>query len=119
MIIKINDTELPVYPSEFSVTVMDLDNSESTVRTADGGLNRDRIATKRKIDMTWPALTWTQVSTLLQSMSDVFFEVYFPDPMSGQYDTKTFYVSDRPVPVVIPKDGDILWGNVKVTLIER
>lgn len=119
MEIKINDTELPVYPSEFSVTVMDLDNSESTVRTADGSLNRDRIAVKRKIDMTWRALTWMQVSTLLQAMSIIFFDVYYPDPMSGQYETKTFYVSDRPVPVAITKGEDILWDKIKVTLIER
>ena len=118
MQIKINNIEIAT-PSEFSVTVSDLDNGESTVRTADGTLNRDRVAVKRQIDLTWPALTWSQTSTLLQAMSNVFFEVYYPDPMTGAYTTKTFYAGNRPVPVAIPKGNDIVWGNVKVTLIER
>lgn len=119
MQIKINGTEIPVYPSEFSVTTLDLDNGESTVRTADGTLNRDRVAVKRQIDMSWSALTWSQVSALLQAMSGVFFEVYYPDPMTGQYETKTFYAGNRPAAVAIPKGNDIIWSGIKITLTER
>jgi len=118
MQIKINNIEIAT-PSEFSVTVSDLDNGESTVRTADGTLNRDRIAVKRQIDITWPPLKWSDTSTLLQAMSGVFFEVYYPDPMTGQYVTKTFYAGNRPAPVAIVKDSEIYWGGLKVTLIER
>ena len=119
MQIKINGTELPVYPSEFVVTTLDLDNGESTVRTADGTLNRDRIAVKKQIEMTWAALTWSEVSSLLQAMSEIFFEVYYPDPATGQYETKTFYAGNRPAPVAIPKGDDIIWTGIKVTLTER
>lgn len=118
MQLKINNVNVAA-PSEFSVTVLDLDNGESTVRTADGTLNRDRIAVKRQIDITWPPLKWSDTSTLLQAMSGVFFEVYYPDPMTGQYVTKTFYAGNRPAPVAIVKDSEIYWGGLKVTLIER
>lgn len=118
MQIKINNIEIAT-PSEFSVTVSDLDNGESSVRTADGTLNRDRIAVKRQLDITWPPLKWSDTSTLLQAMSGVFFEVYYPDPMTGQYVTKTFYAGNRPAPVAIVKDSEIYWGGLKVTLIER
>jgi hypothetical protein len=118
MQLKINNINV-ASPSEFSVTVLDLDNGESTVRTADGTLNRDRIAVKRQLDITWPPLKWSDTSTLLQAMSGVFFEVYYPDPMTGQYVTKTFYAGNRPAPVAIVKDSEIYWGGLKVTLIER
>ena len=118
MQLKINNINVAA-PSEFSVTVLDLDNGESSVRTADGTLSRDRIAVKRQLDITWPPLKWSDTSTLLQAMSGVFFEVYYPDPMTGQYATKTFYAGNRPAPVAIVKDSEIYWGGLKVTLIER
>ena len=118
MQLKING-DVVATPAEFSVTVLDLDNGESTVRTADGTLNRDRITTKRQLDITWAPLNWSDASTLLTAMTDIFFTVYYPDPMSGQYETKTFYVGNRPVPVAIPKGDDIIWDKIKVTLTER
>lgn len=119
MLIKINGTEIPVYPSEFTVTILDLDDGESTVRTADGSLNRDRIAVKRQIEMSWSALRWSQISALLQIMSGVFFEVYYPDPMTGQYETKTFYVGNRPAPVALSKGTEVYWAGLKVVLTEK
>lgn len=119
MIIKINDTELPKYPAEFSVTPMDIDNGETTTRTADGTLNRDRIATKRQIEMTWGALEWETISAILNLMSGTFFDVYYPDPMDGTYATRTFYVGNRPATVAVAQGDKILWSGLKVTLTER
>jgi len=116
--LKINGNDV-VTPSEFSVTILDLDNGESSVRTADGTLNRDRIAVKRQLDITWPVMNWLDTSTILQAMSSVFFTVNYPDPFTGYYETKTFYVGNRPVPVAIVKGNEIYWGGLKVTLIER
>lgn len=119
MILKINNVEISAYPKEFSVTPMDLDNGESSVRTADGTLTRDRIAVKRQIDMSWGVLSWSEMSGILQAMSGVFFDFYYPDPMTGTYVTKTMYVGNRPAPAALSKDGDILWKDLKVILTER
>lgn len=119
MILKINNVEISAYPKEFSVTPMDLDNGESSVRTADGTLTRDRIAVKRQIDMSWGVLSWNEMSGILQAMSGVFFDFYYPDPMTGTYVTKTMYVGNRPAPAALSKDGDILWKDLKVILTER
>jgi hypothetical protein len=116
--LKINGNDV-VTPAEFSVTILDLDNGESSVRTADGTLNRDRIAVKRQLDITWPVMNRSDTSTILQAMSGVFFTVNYPDPYTGDYETKTFYVGNRPVPVAIVKESEIYWGGLKVTLIER
>ncbi len=119
MVIKINNISVPVMPKSFSVTAMDLDDGESTTRAADGTLNRDRVAVKRQIDIEWGLLTWDDTSNILQLMSNTFFEVYYPDPITGSYQTKTFYAGNRPCPVAFEKKGELFWQGIKVTLIER
>jgi hypothetical protein len=119
MLMKINDVEIAAYPEKFTVTPLDIDNGESTVRTADGVLQRDRIAVKRQIEMSWGPIEWSKISALLQSMSGVFFDFYYPDPMDGNYATKTFYVGNRPCPVLFQQGEKILWSGLKVTLTER
>ena len=119
MLLKINDVEIASYPNEFNVTTLDLDNSESSVRTADGTLTRDRVAVKKQIVMGWGLLKWSEISSILSAMSDVFFEVYYPDPMAGEYLTKTFYVGNRPALTSLSKDGEIYWSGLSLTLTEQ
>ena len=119
MQLLVNGQEIAVYPSEFSVTILDLDDAETTTRTADGTLSRDRIAVKRQIDMKWPALTWDKLSAILQSMESVFFELTYPDPMTGRMETKTFYVGNRTSPVAFERNGMYWWNGLEMTLTER
>jgi len=119
LLIKIDGTELRKYPKEFSVTTLDLDDGESTFRTADGTLSRDRVAVKKQIEMSWGVLVWDDIAWIMQAMGAVFFDLYYPDPMEGLYVTKTFYVGNRPAPVAFERDGVLNWENLKVTLTER
>lgn len=119
MLMQIDGVELPVYPSSFNVTVMDLDDAETTTRTADGTLSRDRIAVKRQIEMSWPALRWEDLSAILQMMENEFFEFTYPDPMTGSQETKVFYAGNRPAPIAINKNGVLWWQGLQVTLTEQ
>ena len=119
MELRINDVEIAAYPIEFQVTILDLDDGESTTRTSDGTLNRDRIAVKRQIDMTWNPLPWDKISAILQAMEAPFFEFYYPDPMDGAYVTRVFYVGNRPAAIPIVKNGVIWWSGLQITLTER
>lgn len=119
MLIKINGKEVAAYPATFLVTTLDVDDGEASVRTADGTLNRDRIAVKRKIEMSFGGLEWDKVSAILQSVKDEFFEVHYPDPMTGGYETKTFYAGDRPATIAVAKGDTIIWEGLKLSLIER
>lgn len=119
MLIKINNVEIPEYPTKFSVKVLDIDNDESSTRSANGTLTRDRIAVKRQIDMEWGPVAWSSLSTLLNMMSAVFFDVYYPDPYTGNYVTKTFYAGDRPALVALDIDGVMHWQGLAVTLTEQ
>lgn len=119
MEIRINDAEINPYPSKYTVTILDLDDGESSVRTADGTLNRDRITVKRQIDMEFGMMTWQEMSRLLQSMSGVFFNCTFPDPMTGGMLTKQMYVGNRPAPFSVMSGGTLYWNGLKITLTER
>jgi hypothetical protein len=117
--LAINGVELPVYPAEFQVTIMDLDNAETTTRTADGTLSRDRIAVKRQIQMSWNALRWEDLSAILQMMEAPFFDVTYPDSMSGKIETRVFYVGNRESPIAFTRNGVTWWKGLQLTITER
>ncbi|GJM84288.1 hypothetical protein HMSSN139_67840 [Paenibacillus sp. HMSSN-139] len=119
MQIKVNGVPLVASPSEFRVTILDLDDADSSVRTADGTLNRDRITVKRQVEIGWNALTLIQISQILKAMKDVFFDFTFPDPMEGAYITRRMYIGDRPTPMAFEKNGVIWYKDLKYTLTER
>lgn len=119
MELQINYREIAEYPATFQVTILDLDDGDSSVRTSDGTLNRERITVKRQIDMTWNALPMDKISALLQSMDGVFFDFTYPDPMIGSYTTKKMYVGNRPSTIPFEKDGELWWNGLKITLTER
>lgn len=119
MLLKVNGKEIAAYPATFVPTVMDLDDGDASVRTANGDLNRARVKVIRQIEMSWGVLTWAQASALLKSMSGVFFDFYYPDPQAGKYETRRMYVGNRPMPVAVSIGNEILWNGLKVTLTER
>lgn len=107
-------------PSEFKVSINDVD-SPNTTRNANGELMRDRIAVKRKIEMKFPPMSQSEMSSLLTAVQPVFFDVTYQDPMDGMA-TRTFYVGDRSIPMYRFGNGtttQILWENVSFNLIER
>ncbi|MDZ7370206.1 MAG: hypothetical protein ONB12_03445 [candidate division KSB1 bacterium] len=114
--LKINGVSIKA-PSSFKVDIMDLDG-EAT-RNAKGELIRDRIAVKRKIECEWPALTMSEISTILQAVKDIYFQLEYPDPMAGTTITKTFYVGDRSAPMYRNVNGNILWEGLSMNFIEK
>lgn len=121
MLLKINNVEIAAYPAPdgFKVTILDLDDAESTTRTSDGIMHRDRIRSVRQIEMEFPPLSNAKISSILKAMSAPFFDFYYPDPMEGGYVTKRMYAGNRPAAIAIEKDGVLLWGGLQITLTEQ
>ncbi|WP_294186341.1 DUF6711 family protein [uncultured Clostridium sp.] len=113
--ISINGVQIAT-PKTYEVTVSDLDGESN--RNAKGELIRDRIAVKRKLNLEWRPLTQTEIQTLLNSVSDVFFTVTFPDPELGMI-TKTMYVGDRTAPAYQYVNGEVKWQGLKMNFIEK
>ena len=115
--IKINGVDIAT-PKTYEPTISDLDGE--TNRNANGELIRDRIAVKRKLNLEWPPLTQSEISTLLKAVSSVFFTVTFPDPELGMI-TKTMYVGDRTAPAYFydTKTKEVKWQGLKMNFIEK
>lgn len=113
--IKINGVAIAT-PKTFEVTISDLDGESN--RNANGELIRDRIAIKRKLNLEWPPLIQSEISTLLNATSSVFFTVTFPDPQLGVI-TKTMYVGDRTAPAYQYINEEVKWSGLKLNLIEK
>lgn len=105
-------------PKTFEPTISDLDGESN--RNANGELIRDRIAVKRKLNLEWPPLNQSEISTLLKAVSSVFFTVTFPDPELGMV-TKTMYVGDRTAPAYFfdKKTQEVKWQGLKMNFIEK
>ena len=113
--IKINGVAIAT-PKVFEATVSDIDGE--TNRNANGELIRDRVAVKRKINLEWGTLEQSEMSKILNAVSNVFFTVEFPDPQLGLI-TKTMYVGDRTSPAYSYIDNKIKWQGLKMNFIER
>jgi len=119
MYLAINDREIPIYPARFAVTVLDLDDADNTFRTANGQMSRSRVAVKRQIEMEVGAMLWGALSSLLREMTDEFFSLTYPDPLTGRQATKTFYVGDRQAAVAVIRDDQYWWEGLRMTLTEQ
>lgn len=66
-------------------------------RAADGTMQRNRVARKRKVNVTWPPMSKSDVSRVLSSMTGECFDVTAWDFEAGGYVTMTAYVGDRTI----------------------
>lgn len=113
--LEVNNIQIPT-PSSFQVGIMDLSKSE---RNAQGDMLIDIIATKRKLELKYKHLKPSELSQLLQLISSTFFFVRYPDPETGNFETKTFYKGDRTLPMYSFIDGEPVWKDIAFNFIEK
>lgn len=113
-LIKIGTTDLPT-PSEYSVSINDLTKAE---RTANGTMTIDRVATKRKIELSWRYLSRNDLQTMLNLFNDVKFQVTYMDPVTNANRTSYFYVGDRSVGMLDFVNSVPRYKEIKFNLIE-
>lgn len=104
-------------PKDIKLSINDID-SDSTGRNANGDLMRDRVATKRKLEIEWGPLRQSEISKILNQTSGVFFNVRYFDAKEGLI-TRTFYAGDRSSPAYTFQNGAIWWSGLSMNLIEK
>lgn len=114
-LIKINGVGIPT-PSEYSVGIQDISKAE---RNASGTMIVERIATKRKIELSWKYLDRTSLSIILSAVADVFFAVEYVDPQDNAVKVGTFYCGDRKSGMLDFKNGVPRYKDVSFNLVER
>lgn len=113
--IKVNGVSLPS-PTKYDWGYMDVDKSG---RTASADLVRDRVATKRKIELEWHLITAEETSMILKAVKPKFIEVEFHDAELNKMVTGTFYAGDRRGAYVVFKNGIPTNKGVAFNLTER
>lgn len=112
---SINGVAQPT-PSDFQVGVMMISKAE---RNASGYMIIEKIATKRKLTISYSYLSAGQLSTLLQKLDTTSFSVTYLDPQTGSDRTAQFYSGDRNVGMVSFVNGIPVYKDLKFDLIER
>ena len=117
---KGNTTETAILPnpSKMQVTIQDWDASTSE-RNANGDLMRDRVTTKRKIEVEYSYLTGAEMSGILTATEDVFFDVVYFDPKDNAMRQMTAYIGDRTPSFYILQDNKVAYRDFKFSLIEK
>lgn len=96
----------------------DVDDPD-TGRTMDGTMQRGRVATKIRLDITCRMLNSTEISTLLNLIQPEFVTVVYDDPMYGTV-TKIMYANNNPATYqILYENGEEYWSGVTFPLIER
>ncbi len=113
--LKIDGATIPA-PSDLAVGIMDISKAE---RNSAGTMVIDRIATKRKLEMSWKYLTKENLSTLLKAVAPVFFVVEYLDPEDNLTKIGTFYAGDRKAGALDYRNGNIRYKDISVNLVER
>lgn len=112
---KVNGVALPT-PSDYQVGIMDISKAE---RNAAGTMVIDRIATKRKLELSWKYLSKEDLSKLFKLVSPVFFQVEYIDPVNDVRKTGMFYAGDRSAGALDFINGNIRYKDIKFNLVER
>lgn len=112
--LKVNGMDIPT-PSEFKVGIQDISKAD---RVASGQIVIDRIATKIKLEMSWNYLSPENLSMLLTAISEVTFNVTYPDPQTNSILTKRFYVGDRNVGMYSYINDTPVYVNIGFNFIE-
>ena len=110
----IDSVTMPM-PSTLTIGYQDVDYDSG--RTADGTMQRNRVAQKVKLQIEWPHMKPADVKKVLQAVTPVWMQVTYLDPLTNSRKTKTMYAGDRTAPVYNYTLG--VYSPISVDLIER
>ena len=113
-------TSLPD-PSSLTYSVYDLDAGGKTGRGLDGGMNRERVAVKEKINMTFNAMFREDFEKTISLIKTPFFYVKFYSPYYAQERIAEMYVGDSSIDYygIMKNNKNDLVKSIKFNFIER
>ena len=88
-------------------------------RTLDGQMQRGRVATKIRLDVTCRPLTATEAKLVLNTIFPEYLTVDYYDPMFGYRSGVVMYSNNNPASFLMTKPDDDWWSGITFPLIER
>jgi len=94
-------------------------DGEGAGRDLTGDLRRNRVATKRRLDITCRPLTSKEAQLVLTAIMPEWVNVRYTDPQAGLI-VRTMYSNNNPANFLIRKPNGIeLWSGITFPLIEK
>lgn len=119
MTVEINGVDITSYIAigGFKWSRNDVDGPNAG-RTLAGLMDRDRIATKIRLDITCRPLRIRELNTVLNLIMPEYVQVTYDDPLYGRR-TATMYSNNNPASYSMTKYGVEWWDGVTFPLVER
>ena len=120
MMLKINGVNFMPFIAKQGVKWQrnDIDAANSG-RTMDGQMQRGRVATKIRMDITCRPLTAEEARLVLTTILPEYVSVDYYDPMIGYRNGISMYSNNNPASFLIEKPEDDWWGGITFPLLER
>ena len=120
MILKINGVDFMPFIAKQGVKWQRNDiDAPNSGRTMDGTMQRGRVATKIRLDITCRPLTAEESRLVLNTIFPEYVSVDYYDPMIGERHDVTMYSNNNPASFLIEKPEDDWWSGITFPLIER
>ena len=120
MMLKINGVDSMPFIAKQGVKWQRNDiDAPNSGRTMDGMMQRGRVATKIRLDITCRPLMAEEARLVLNTILPEYVSVGYYDPMSGERYGVTMYSNNNPASFLIEKPEDDWWGGITFPLIER
>jgi hypothetical protein len=113
-LITVSGVALPT-PAEFQVGYMDVSKAE---RNANGTMIIERIATKRKLFLTYAYISESDASTILAQTAPTTYTVTYMDPQTRSMKSGSFYCGDRNIGMLDYINGKPRYKELTFNLIE-
>ena len=114
-LLQINGVDLPT-PSDYNIGVQDI---TMTQRNANGTTLIERIATKKKISITYKVLSGSTLSQILTAVSYTYYDMTYLDPITNTYLTGSFFSGDRDMGMITFIDGNPIYKDLSFEFVER
>ena len=118
---RINNTDITRYIKHKGIkwTRNDIDSANAG-RNLAGTMNRGRVITKVKLELSCLALNQSQTETLLSLIYPEYVTVDYIDPQLGERTGIQFYSNNVPATFCALKtDGSMEWDDISFPLVER
>lgn len=120
MMLKINGVDFMPFIAKQGVKWQRNDiDAPNSGRTMDGMMQRGRVATKIRLDITCRPLMAEEAMLVLNTILPEYVTVDYYDPMSGERYGVTMYSNNNPASFLIEKPEDDWWSGITFPLIER
>lgn len=117
--LKINGTDVTDYIALGGVQWQrsDVDGPDAG-RDLTATLHRNRVATKRRLDITCRPLKAEEAQIVLTAIMPEWVTVEYLDPQAGAV-TRTMYSNNNPATFLMKQGGTEWWSGITFPLIER